>query len=203
MVLTTHDLGNVGISYVRDRLTRVEPLLGRDLLRLPLEAGRVWTRLPVAISHSEALERLSYGGLRPSGRAAKWAEAFVVTYLAESPQRCALAHAPWDPSWPVTGTLETPYFLHDAQIYLLLLGGRRLSEDVVSAVKDEAHVAPYVAVLTSLPEGQAPPEPKAQVTADTIALLAERTEYLIIGAYDAETDVIWERPAAQRPTLRP
>jgi hypothetical protein len=40
------------------------------------------------------------------------------------------------------------------------------------------------------------------VGAEVIALLAARTEFLVLGAYDEETDVIWERPAAERPTLR-
>ena len=81
---------------------------------------------------------------------------------------------------------------------------RELADELGAPVAAMTFEPPPDLVLRpqDVPQRLTPPEPKAQVTADTIALLAERTEYLIIGAYDAETDVIWERPAAERPTLR-
>ncbi len=200
--LAVLDLGQDGTRYVRGSTDVMSSTLGQHLRRLPLETGRVWTRLPVSIPRSEAVARLEYGGLAATGRRAGWPNHLIATYLGASRARYAVAPAPWDPSWPVVASLEIPYFLYLDEVHLFLAGGGCLSDPVISELEDDANVYPYVATLTSLPEGYPPLEHRTAVQSETLALLAQRTEYLIVGAYDGETDVVWERPEADRPTLQ-
>ena len=205
MTLVTHDLGEAGLRWVRQQLGDAFLKMGRYLERLPVESGRAWTRLPAHISAEEAARRLPSGHLSPWPKLGDWlwSNSIVAQYLARHPERLAVGPSPALLTWPVLAEILIPYVHSSGEVYPYLAGDSHPSEALLNELKDFACWYPYVAVLTSLPDGHPALVNKAEVGEDLLELLAARTELLVVGAYDEETDVIWERPAAQRPTLRP
>lgn len=205
MGLVTYDLGEVGLRWVRQVVSHSVLPIGKCLALLPIEGGRVWTRVPDHLARDEAVRRLPSGMLEPWGDADyHWEDEVLADYLAGHPSRCVVAPSQLRLSWPAVEELRVPFFLHEGEIdmHLFLAGPRRPERRALRDLEEYGLLYPFIALLTSLPDEHPPLRHSEWVGAEVIALLAARTEFVVLGAYDEENDVIWERPAAQRPTLR-
>ena len=65
---------------------------------------------------------------------------------------------------------------------------------VVSAIK-AGRAYPFIGVLTSLPKHEPSFQGRQVVTENVLQELAMRTDYIIVGAYDNENELIWVTPS--------
>jgi hypothetical protein len=200
-VLKRFTLGQAAIPYIRSWIGIGDDALGPLLLNLPLEAGTVTAWLPPGTPPAYLIDRLESGAVIAPGQHEPWMGSFIVRYLQGGQGRYVVEPTFMRPGDPPVAALKVPFFTYQRQVYVYLPWTR---PDLALAERVLCHgrAYPFVAALTSLPEGHAKVGSGEDVAESSFSLLAQRAEMLLVGAYDEETAIVWERPAAQRPTLR-
>jgi hypothetical protein len=189
-MLKRYELGANAIEFIRSELSQ-----GRDLAasiaELPLETGTTATYLPESLGTVE-LGDFGSGGVASGDENRKLAE-LIEEYLGRGAERiCAFEH-------PAArkGDRRSPgvsFFTVGVTVFLFATGTTPRGQIEVAA--REAHWYPAIGILSSLSRGDPPVEHGSEQPASLLVKLVERTDHLLIGAYDGEGWLIWSRPGA-------
>ncbi|HEY3265365.1 MAG TPA: hypothetical protein VGM37_00445 [Armatimonadota bacterium] len=193
--LLTIALGGNANRFIRSVLEKGSGRsLGRALLALPLEDGSVETYLP-RHPGDEQLAAFRWGGIG-GGQRPKSAE-IIGPYLNGRPERCVV----WPDGMPEyifpgfqRSADDSLWFRLGTEPYVYLHGPGPIEGAEIEMALRHAKGYHFVCALTSWPEGT-PIAPATEVTAETLQGLADRTQILLVGAYDEEAILAWRRPA--------
>ncbi len=215
-----HVFGPEATEYIGTELSRFSKYDGglrRMLGSLPIEAGRTFAFVPapppkglIATEGAEVLRHslLFYsGGSENVSREYRDAEAgFIAGWLKGAPRRLAL--------------FQTEYFRFEQEPYRLAPGERlfvcKVREgdardtlegwvfiDAQQSSREDIELArargmspypPTIGLLTCLPSGRSAIQSREVMSPTNLEELVEQAAYLIIGAFDYEVLLFWERP---------
>jgi len=187
-MLSEFELGDEALRYIRSELAHGRGL-ARHLLGLPLEQGRVVTYLPSTVVAEDLLD-FGSGGVAGGEENVRLAE-LIVGYLRGRKTGipvCVFEHYahrgdPWKK--------DLRYFVVDEEVFLLVHRDTRTEEIAKTAQK--AHLYPSIGILSTLPQDQSLPEDRSEQDLRLLQGLSERTDHVMIGAYDAEAWLVWSR----------
>ncbi len=209
------------IQYIQICLARGLTLSRNILARGFLVEGRASVLLPED-ANSDVVYRFESGGILPPSPESTWhrfstpeGRSYVMkpvpvfeTYLIESIQSFLEAdtgrvyvfeNALARPSDPATQRYRSDVHFFNDEVYHVLMGGQRSCDEVELTIRESTTSLNYVGVMTSLtPEARNLLVDKT-VSADTMKVLAERTERIIVGAYDGEGSIVWSRADHHEP----
>jgi hypothetical protein len=209
--LVKYTLGPEALEYVRERLENGKTLARYLLDALELEAGVVTTFLPPGLGQ-EKVAHLTWGGVlpvdlegvryleEPDGSTSRLVPTpntkdhlveAVRMYLSGTRARvCIFEEWGWSASDRCIDLAEPIIFTHGEEVYYVVDSANDQRE-VTDAVRSAWCAYPgHLGAMTSLEASGSPGLPKILTSADLRAL-AERTQALLIGAYDAEAYLTW------------
>ncbi len=192
-MLQEFSFGVEALSYLQSSLSE-GGTLAQYLLALPLSDGYIWSRLPVTVSTAKRM-RFTEGGVDPSGESELWLATFIGRYLQGRQNAYAVFETLWRPHDPGLARQRDHFFTHGPEVYSFLTSRDRDLQDISWTVRG-ARDYPFIGALTTLPENAADLEPHAEVTTDVLREVALRTEHILVGAYDAEAELVWSRVRA-------
>ncbi len=205
--------GEQAFEYILSRLSYGK-ILSNFLSHLPLRSGRIISYLPEDVDEAKSA-RFEEGGIipvvqegtkelaagimsvpvrkSPVGVATyRKLKNFVVSYLRESPGRYAIFEdANLRPKDPVFQRRKTQVITLEDEVFHFG-GASEANTESIDLLLSAAQSWLVIGVLVSLPhhmnfqDGQ-------EVTSDTLNFVAESADYLVIGAYDGEGELIWAR----------
>ncbi len=209
-------LGKEAVAFLKENRRVHGITLSRHLLTaVNLDAGVVRTFLPGDVEQ-DRLNDFEGGGVmpfppesewvhitEPSGRKTvltpvprddSWVIAVVKEFLCSGPNRVYIAEEPC--SAPTESSVifrQLPHVTFGDDVYHFLAG--RASElDIREGIKWTHLAWTFFAALTSFPEGTTMSNGQ-EIPEDYLRILAQRTEKIIIGAYDGEGYLLWEGAA--------
>jgi hypothetical protein len=179
-----------GISYIRSRLSQ-GTTLSEELLRLPLEEGRVFAYLPEGIDRSEIA--IEYGVANMSADAGRQRDeklvGFVSSFLASSLRGYAifedLINRPGSPFLS-----DVSYFVFESNDYPFVDSASD-NELILRTIRKAGHY-PFIGVLTEAVD-EPPIRNKQEISLETVQLLGRNAKHIVVGAYDMEAYLIWSR----------
>lgn len=178
-----HELGSEAFAFIREELSAGGPL-GERLLLIPPE-GRVIAILPVDTA-PPALTDFESGDVARSGEANELAE-LIRARLAEVQGICVFEHPTsrvGDPRMP-----NVDYFTVGVAVYPFLT--TRSDRGTIVKAAREAHWYPSIGLISSLGSDEPLPEPGSAMTGSFLEDLATHADAIIVGAYDAESWLLW------------
>jgi hypothetical protein len=177
-------------GYIRKQLQPWGDTLSEEIYRLPLEQGKVFAYLPLGFKlHSPG--EFQYGqAWIPDDPDVGWRLniTFVLDYLKVAPDRVAIFATHWYAHDPVATKLVTPYFLmnvrqKDEKLIYCFVANSAAHYSSIEQAFSEARVYPFVAILTSLPNGLLLEHDK-ELLDEGARSLAIRTRCLLVGAFE-------------------
>jgi len=81
----------------------------------------------------------------------------------------------------------------EGEIYHLLIGAGHTNEKIKNTISWAESAIPLIGVLTSLPSEDHRFFTNSKLTSEIVEIIVERTEELVVGAYDGEGYLIWHR----------
>lgn len=207
----------VALEYIRDRL-RQGRTLSSLLLRLNLAIGQVWTYLPPEIDE-EMAHQLTQGGIARSIQSLPTfhtgfgylepvmtpSTPQVIALIQRFLQTRAEAYCVFEAALAkltdpvILRQHEQPYFFFDDEVYYFLTGQDLDAQRIDGAIR-AARSYLLTGVLTTTPPGSHTIQARQPITLQELQILVERTEMIVVGAYDGEGFVIWSRAMGELPT---
>jgi hypothetical protein len=208
-------LGQEALDYVRDSLRVGKELAAYLLKALTLESGRVRTFLPVGLPTTE-INRFSAGGKLPmapvekrtlvvAGKSAEVAAAplpnldvvlasTIKKYLnSEADALCLFENALASPGDGWLSRAKVHSVVTKSSVYHILRSEDTDSELIQQTVaKSKSIRPPLLGILAHYPLASSRFKSGTIEPAD-LQKIAERTEELLVGAYDGEGFLIWSR----------
>jgi hypothetical protein len=179
---------------MRDSLSQGRAL-SSALLALPLREGTVTTWLPKGIN-VHVREAFQMGGILPGNlhhQAEHKLGLYISSFLGRTENHCAVfEHALARASDPFLAGETSQYFICGGDVYFFLTA-RDLDVEVILKAIQSAKTYLFNGVLADLSEISAISN-REHVTEQTLRKLAENTKHLIVGAYDGEGYLMWDRP---------
>jgi hypothetical protein len=186
-LLKQYDLGDDAIQFIRSQLALGRGL-ARSLSELPVERGRVTTHLPANVS-TENLSDFGSGGIA-SGEETQWLAGFISDFLAAQASRvCVLEHASAERS--DSKQPDVPFFTVGEDLFMF--AHQTTPRETLLTITQKGHWYPAIGTLSRLPADQPQLPERSEQTPALLRELAEATDYMLIGAYDAEAWLIWTR----------
>lgn len=207
-------LGNEAKEYISDRLTLGKTLASILLQTCNIEKGQVTTFLPSYIAKKTAKE-FETGKLKPDPNQKLVTEKYRISCLNGSAtpvpttdfylvslihsylnkkenNLCIFEEANSKPTDPfvLSGKMETRFLTHKDEIYHFLLNQDNKVETIEQTISF-ADAWLFIGIMTSLPQEMTFSLKKKKLTLKELKILSERTEKIIIGAYDGEGYLIW------------
>jgi hypothetical protein len=184
-----HELGSEAFAFIREELS-AGGLLSVRLLLIPPE-GRVIAILP-ANTAPPALTDFESGDVATSSEADELAELIRVS-LTEVQGICVFEHPTsrlGDPRMP-----QVDFFTVGVAVHPFLT--TRSDHGTIVKAARESHWYPSIGVISRLGSDQPFPEPGSAMTESFLDDLATQVDTIIVGAYDAESWLLWY-PEASR-----
>lgn len=183
--------GPDAVEFVRACLAKGNHL-AQAITRLPLESGRVFAFLG-ADAHEDAAKRFAVGGVTSTRTTQPLLANLIAGHLSDKTLTgsCALFEdALANPADPCV----TPYLrwlrTFDNEVYYCLQADDSAPASILSVIRQaSSHL--FLAALTSGLSKATCHEP-AFVEAD-FSRLAAKARYVVVGAYDGEGHLIWQR----------
>ncbi len=211
-------LGPEALEYIRECLAEGKTLARHLLERVDLESGTVTTFLPSDVSKEAASQFRTGGKLErdpetfvyrtaPDGSRVRWEPvpntdpwlvSIVQAFLRAAEGRvCILENALARPSDPGLSRFQSRLLAFEDEVYHVLLS-RELEGTEIARAIGEARCAypPLIGVITFLAAEAGLPDEARDITSAQLRVLAERTQKIVVGAYDGEGYLIWSKPAA-------
>ena len=126
-----------------------------------------------------------------------WLVRVVMEYLRGGPDRvCMFDSVITSRSEPWIAKLDSQPHTFQNQVYFALFHKDADSEErVASAIGNANNAWFFYGVMSSLPAGGDLDPAGAEITSDVLEILAQRTEKIVVSAYDGESYLIWSKPA--------
>jgi hypothetical protein len=191
-MLKKFGLGSDAIQYIRARLKEGNHLSQYVLDHVPLGEGSVSTVLPEATSR-DALLNFGAGGVTKR----RDTEPVIVRAISEylhAPGRVAL----FEDKLALCGdaslrrSSRSDFATCDSEVYYFLAGPDTTSESIKKAVRFATSYR-FVGVLAPLPIAMIGLRKGAEISLSNLEEIAQKADYLLVGAYDGEGDLVWAR----------
>lgn len=211
-------LGPEAVSYIRDCLANGKTLARYLLQRPDLESGTVTTFLPSDVG-KEAATQFKWGGklrrdpatfvyrTEPDGSRTRWEPvpntdpwlvSIIQAFLRAAEDRvCIFENALARPSDPVLSRSESRVLVFDNEVYHFLSAADWASTIIAQAIREAGcPYPPLIGAMASAADEAGFSGEGRQISSAQLKVLAERTEKIVIGAYDGEGYLIWSKPAS-------
>lgn len=185
------EFGPEAIVYIREQLSWGRAL-GKLLLNLPLEEGRVIAYLPASTSF-EQRRNFRTGGLpKTQSKTVDNLRGLISKYLVGPGKKYAVFEdINAQVGDPFLQEEKEQYFIYKTDIYYFLNSKNNDPERMRCIVTGYAWY--FLGMLTSLAEDGPDIQNHQIVTHKLLKQLTMSAEYLVVGAYDAENELIWCR----------
>jgi len=195
------DLGASGIAYVKECLESGKTLAKLLLQTHDLNAGRAFTQLPASVGDAAAKDFDSGGKLpelypRTTNLQPVPDSDFLVMprinwFLSESSANiCILEDSSATPTDPFLQSLSTRYSAFQDEVYHLICQPDNNSETITKTLR-QASSWLTIGALTSAPQEMGVCAQPGELELSSLTTLGEKTQEIIVGAYDGEGYVIW------------
>ena len=213
------ELGIEAIMYIRECLADGNTLAKNLLASLDLSAGNVTTSLPKDANIEQAKTNFNWAVLPEApeselvhytmedGRKATMKPKYeedsqtvqaIQEYLqGELENLCVFENSiaeACDPQIYIRNK-ASKLWTFENEVYHILVGGKISEVRIRKAIKEASNAWPlFIGALTSFPGQRNDYSQKKVLNTNDLEVLAKRTQKLIIGAYDGEGYLIWNRP---------
>jgi hypothetical protein len=208
-------LGIEAIEYIKHRLSISYTLAQYILDYIVLENGYVTVGLPPE-ANMEMINKVDSGGLLPTppesewkkgitedGRESVWIPVYpfntyavktIQTFLRRNTQRlCFFENFSASPEYPFVQRYKTKIILFEKEVYHMLGGGKHENDEIEKFIKESKTFPSSVGILTSLPDDCKDILSWKTITSDMLRVLVDRTEKIVVGAYDGEAYIVWNK----------
>ena len=209
-----YTLGSEAIEYIKNILSDSHTLAKYLLESLDLGAGIVITFLPPGLSKKEITD--FEAGVMPMPPESEWRYfnyedgrtvrvmpvtvldrdmiLLIQNFLEEDAERlCIFENWLFHPSDSVVSQFKSRLLFFESEVYHVLFGGHVEVSRIKETIK-EAHSIPiFIGALTSMSGMSAAFQRKKSLSSDQIKMLAAQTQKIIVGAYDGEGYLIWNK----------
>jgi hypothetical protein len=197
-------LGPKAIEYIQMGLAAGLTLSKHTLERIKLDNGVVMTALPKN-TNLEFLDRFEYGGILPKTPESEWHRVTAgieeqainnIKYYLQSRKKrlCIFEDIISIPTDPFVKDNMSRISTFQNEVYIVL-SGKKSNSEIQQALR-EAEMTPYpplIGIMTSLPQDISAFPISQEITDDLLIVLAQRTEKIVIGAWDWEGYLIWHK----------
>lgn len=201
MIILRYDLHNAGADYVSDELGKGSSYAQSLLALVEGQRDHVYTYLPPELETARLDFRDAFLARAASvGLAADTVESelerevfhTVLSLASAISDSILVLETLRRPGYPPTLQEEQPYFTYRDEVYLYL---RResLTMTALSACVRKARSYPLIVGVTSFGRRSFDVQPGVSLSTTDLDSLAQRTQLLMIGAYDDESYVIWSK----------
>jgi hypothetical protein len=193
-MLKTVELSSDSIEYIRQELS-LGGVLSNELLKMDLYTGSIFTYLPsefipqTSVDYAESLEFLT--GKKVSDEFDKVVGQFILNYLGNAPKKMAIFETMWNGSDPIASKRPLQYFTIQGRKYDFLRGNdeKGMIMDYIS----DAHGYPTVIIAVDIGSEDLIIINKTDFADEMALWLANKTEKIIVGAFDGEGYLIWQK----------
>ena len=209
-------LGYTAIGYIRECLSYGLTLSKYISESVDLDTGQVMTAFPED-ANLRTIYKLEYGGILPTLPESEWhrvtgkdgSESIIVpkypftsyvvftirSFLESDTERiCIFEDAVARPNDSALKRRKSHFVTLQDEVYDLLTKRESSDRDIEQAIKETGYDhPPLICAMTSLPCEEHGFLARQEITSEILRVLAERTEKIIVGAYDGEGYLIWHR----------
>lgn len=187
-------LGEDAILYMKDQLT-LGGILSSRIQNIDFNVGSVYTYFPKNIvplknmDYSESIEFLHRKNITEESEILLGKEIFE--FLKNNKTSIAIFETFWNRDDPIVIKRQLPFFTIQGRKYDFLVGDSK-----TQPIKDyltDASGYPMIITVIKKPQKDFLIENKGEIDEHTINLIVENIEELIIGAFDGEGYVIWQK----------
>lgn len=188
--------GPEALPYFRAQLAAGDTF-AHALLGVPLDQGSIISFLP-SIANEQSRHAFDVSLFLTTGhRIGKQAinvklADFIAAYLGQARRPYAIIETLARVSDPGLTRMALAYFTYATEVYVFHTKHDRTPESI-RATLNSARDYPFICGLTTLPEDYPTIQSRRAVTLDTLEQLARNTRHILVGAYDAEGYLIWNR----------
>lgn len=182
------------IEYIQQQLS-IGGILSSQLMKLNLYKGSIFTFFPstffphTSIDFSESLEFLT--GEKISKEFEALVSDFIVNNLSINKRKLAIFETMWNINDPIVGKRALQYFSIKGRKYDYLQGGND-TKSIINYIND-ARGYPTVISIIETGHEYLDIKDKSKFKEENLSELADRTEVLIIGAFDGEGYLLWQK----------
>jgi len=190
-MLKKFKLGSEAIEYIKYSLARGDTL-SKYLLELPIIKGQVTTYLPTTTSR---LQRLKFetGGVVNSSETEENLVSLISSYLGKPGKKWAVFETLARPGDKSLRLRKAQFFTYNqSEVYNFVTSDNNDPEKITNAIRS-AKSYPFVAILTSISDVEVDIGTDDEITKNFLGKLAKGAEYILIGAYDDEAVLIWNK----------
>lgn len=196
-------LGHEAIQYIKDCLKDGKTLSNLLLDICYLDNGQVFTYLPSYLEEKD-IKQFKVGGKIQKGFLEEgnsetdlWLFSEIRSFLTVNNNKiCIFEHALARPNDPWISLKKPLFFTYTDEVYIFLSSAVAESKKIEHAVR-AAVAYLFIGVMTSVPYEPCFLRSGKVVTYEKLKALAEKTERIIVGAYDYEGYIIWSKESEE------
>ena len=184
-------LDQEALRFFQERINTGLPLATEVLARHDLARGRLGTLVPAHVGNitREILER--GGGFR-SSTSREWVIGCIVKYLSAAPGRLCVLEDPMErSSGPGLGVYRSRLVTCAEYVYFVLCADDTHRQRIEMALREAASAWITYGFMTTVPPGWNPDS--GHFSKEDMEFLADKTEKIIVDAFDGEGWLIWEK----------
>jgi hypothetical protein len=193
-MLNEVELSDSALEYIKEELA-IGDAIAKSLWRLiKFKEGVIRTFLPDDVIDKENLnfrDSIAEDHQAMYSATHKKVEDFITAYLSQQKNSIVIFETLASPGDPYLQRKKPQYFSNQRNVYLYFAGDN-FDEQKLSRIISEARGYPCVGILTSLPHGKTVSSEQS-VSDDFVQMLVEKTEHIIIGAFDEDGFLLWSK----------
>lgn len=179
-------------SQLADGLKISNALRGRGITN-----GTVVSFLPpngaASAVQNLSVDEFRHGGITSPAVTRDCLADFLLEFMEKSPHRlCVFEDAGAEPSFSWVQREKPRIFTFRNELYHVVFSGLSSKEELKTTIAKSDSTWILVGIATSVPD-RSEWMNKTEITSDEIDVLAQRTEHIIVGAFDGEGYLIWSR----------
>jgi len=134
----------------------------------------------------------------PTPNTQPWLVSAVQEYMRGGARRiCILQHSVAAPNEPwIAKSGLRPHIFENEVYFVLFNRDAESKEGIESTIRHTWDVWLFYGAMTSLPADSGLDPEGGTITRDVLEMLAQRTEKIVVGAYDGESYLIWSKPVS-------
>ena len=94
---------------------------------------------------------------------------------------------------PVLSRVKTPFLTFQDEVYYIILGEDAEMDTIKNAIKETPRIPFSIGIITSQPDELNILSSDENISKAELLMLAERTEKIVVSAYDGEGYLIWSK----------
>jgi hypothetical protein len=195
----TYECGDTGLQYLCNCLQGGNQLARYLLNETDLSKGKLFTHEPPK-TDEDCLERYRYGGIA----SAEYSIDYLISEIQEHLERDCGQMVVFEDNLqrkddPHINKSGTRMFFYHEQIYHYLMGeDLQQPEQIEWTITESASLHLFIGVMTSSSQDPKLFAPRSNASDATLKDLAQNSKKIIVGAYDGEGYLIWEKTEKKR-----